>query len=541
MPFRKRDEAKASLAKLTAGNYNFTPDEWFHALQSAARAATSAAYKDEIEKRIDYYYGRFKSYLEAILKKQFESYEDLKLQLQFVNAIKTITDELSVIYNWGAKRELWRDGELIETGGETEDKEVELFNWIMKKAKYDRYMKDTNCMVTLCNNVLLRPYFWGDGNYIRLQAITPNQVDVIQHPDDPSEMIALYYSTSPTEEYLGGNLPDYYDRVVYHYWDKENYRRYVEGNARHAGGLIDIKDNPGGKNPYGVLPFVMFQNAISNEGFWLDTGYDLTNTQDNINVKLTFLNYIIRLQSFSIPLLIGWEKEAGSKEKVVIAPGRPITIPLPNRDEGTPDFRFVTPSPDIEGVKSDINDEYMRLGNTYGLTKNGFEVTESAQSGYALKIKNAALMERRQNEIPYYEDGEEELFTIIKAIWNTHAPTLPSDHEFAGVVFSETTELRVSISEPKYPDSPVESQAKWEFEFANKLSTPLDYIREKYHMSEEEAQEAFDKIKEWNEANAPEPAFEDKFGEEPPNGEKKPFNGIPEKGEKEDEKPKEEK
>jgi len=517
MAFFNRDDTQRKVAETVAGNINYTPDVWFKELRKAAAAAASTAFKIEIEKRIDYYYGRFKPYLEKELKKQFLNYKELKLQLQYVNAIRVITDELSVIYNWGANRELYRGDELIEDG---DDPERQLWEWIMKSGKYDRTLRLTNSMVSLCQNALIRTYFWQPTGEIRLQVITPNNVDIIQHPDDPSEMVALYYATQPTDEYLGGSggrntiAGNYYDRTVWHYWDDRNYRRYVEGK-----GMIPIPENADGVNPYGVIPFAKFQNDMSTEGFWIDTGYDLSNAQDNINVKLTFLNYVIRLQSFSVPVLTGYEKEPGKTETIVIGAGKPITLPLARRDEGQPNFQFVTPSPAIDAIKAEINDEFQRLLSTYGLARGAFDATREAQSGYALRLKNTSLMERRQSEIPFYEDGEESLFQIIKKVWNTHADSLPADHKFKGAKFSEDTELRVTIPDPKLPDSPQEEQARWEFLFANKLATPINYLMEKEHLTEAEAEARWEKIKAWNDENKPPaPSFGDsnKFKNEPP-------------------------
>ncbi len=517
MAFLANENRQRSYADTVAGNINYTPDKWFKELRKAASAAASTEYKLEIEKRIDYYYGRFKNYLEKILQKQFSNYKELQLQIQYVNAIKVITEELSVIYNWGANRELYRNNELIEDG---DDVEAKLWEWITKSTKYDRNLRLVNSMVSLCQNTLVRVYYWHPTGELRLQVITPNNIDIIQHPDDPAEMVALYYASQPTDEYLGGLgaqktiTNSYYSRVVWHYWDDKNYRRYIEGK-----GMVPIENNVDGINPYGVIPFAKFQNDLSTEGFWIDTGYDLTTAQDNINVKLTFLNYIIRLQSFSVPVLTGYDIKPGQAEVKVIGAGKPLLFPLARQGEAQAGLQFATPSPAIAEIKAEINDEFQRLLSTYGLARGAFEATQEAQSGYALKLKNTSLLERRQSEIPFYEDGEEALFEIIKRVWNTHADSLPSGHKFGGVKFSEDTELRVTIPEPKLPDSPQEEQAKWEFLFANKLATPVHYLMENGHLTEAEALDKWEKIKAWNEENKPpEPSFGavNKFNGEPP-------------------------
>jgi len=113
--------------------------------------------------------------------------------------------------------------------------------------------------------------------------------------------------------------------------------------------------------------------------------------QDSINVKLTELNQLIKMQAFSIPVIIG-EPPAGS---LTIDPSNWISIPLAGSiDKGQPDFKFVSPDPKIADVIEAIADGVARIADAWGVNPAQFKLQGSPQSGLSLKMQNIRLMER---------------------------------------------------------------------------------------------------------------------------------------------------
>ncbi|RLC65502.1 MAG: hypothetical protein DRI01_00650 [Chloroflexi bacterium] len=491
-----------NISNHIVGNKNYTAEQWVQWLLMKVRAENNIKFKERIRKLIDYYEGRQLEYLEDILKKQFVDYEHLKLQPRFVNITKQIIDTVAVTYKWGAQRELYNNKKKVS------DKENALWQYIYESTKWERYMRVVDKYVKLLGTTFLRPYFNTDDNKLALDLVTPDEIDIIQHPQDPTKYIAVLYARIATDTYLI-RVGEYKTNLqyIYHYWDAENYRQFLVD-----GTILRIEGNEEGINPYGVLPFVRFMDTMPLQGVFVDRGEDLLNAQENINVKLTQLNYLIKMQSFSIPILIGYNPT--SDEEIVLHPGRPYVLPPTAKDETQPDLQFRTPSPQINTLMEQIEKEITAIARVYGISESEFRLTGSPSSGFALKMENLKLIEQRENALPYYEDAEEELFEVVKKVWNYHSDYLPSGHEFKGVKFDDNTKLKVTINPPIFPESPDEERSRWDWLFANKMATPVEYYMRYKGMTEEEAQKYWEKIKKWWDEN--EGGFGTKYKKEPP-------------------------
>jgi len=139
-------------------------------------------------------------------------------------------------------------------------------------------------------------------------------------------------------------------------------------------------------------------------------------------------------------------------------------------------------------------------------------------SGIALKIKNQRLLERRKKEIPFYIAGEENLFEIIKKVWNTHSHE--ATNQFAGVMFSDDTRLSIQIPEPETVTDPVEDRENWQWLLDNGLATPVDVIAQTRNVSVADAQAIYEQNQKWRDENSgapvPEQAVTQNFDETQP-------------------------
>jgi len=458
--------------------------EWVNFLFLKARSNASEAWKQEIEKRIDYYHGRQTDYLERIFQEQFKNNKQLLQQLYFTNVVKQVIDKISVVYTGSVKRELkytdFPDREVPQ-------EQIDLWNYIQKKSRYDRIMQTVNKYVNLVGTVLIRPRFSDSRKTIMLDILTPNIFDVMPDEFDPQSAYAVIYVKREDDDYmLSYDITEDSNEEVYFYWDKEFFKKFTI-----SGEIYDIEENEEGVNPYGVIPFAKFVNEIETEGYYIDGGYELINAQDNINIKLTELNNLIKFQTFSIPVIYGDLKT----ELTVISPSKPIVIPLGSADESAPRFEFVTPSPNITTILEEISQEVQRIAQTYGLSMNDFKLEGSASSGVALKLQNRHLDERRLLDRTFYEDSEQELFDVIKSVWNVECQYLEDGNKYKNKKLDENLELFVAISDPVYPDDPqsMRDQIEWELE-KGFLTKPQAYMK-LYGCSEQEAISQLEKVK----------------------------------------------
>ncbi len=224
---------------------------------------------------------------------------------------------------------------------------------------------------------------------------------------------------------------------------------------------------------------------MSDPDYLPDYGSDLLIAQDTINIKLVELNYILKMQSFSVPVLIGHDPL--KKERMTISPGNPIVIPQASSDEQSASFRFETPNPNIDALLKEIDNKIRRIGKVYGLSESDFRSTGSPSSGYALRLENKNLENRLCRSLPHYERSEKALFNILKRVWNYERLFLPSSHPFSDISFSDESMLSVHIVSPVSEDSPEEQRAHWSFLFENGLSDRADYLSQTMRITRDEA------------------------------------------------------
>ncbi len=432
----------------------------------AASGENAAIARRKMEKRLDYYNDNQEKHLLEIIRRQFSHADPLALQPQFFNVVKPIINEISMVYRSGARRHITNLPASCES-----EKIAAIWQQIQNTARYDIVMKTVNRLTNLCRTVLVKPSCV-NGNII-LTVFTPDRIEFLPDPDFPWEAVAIMYSRANVD-----------GELVWHYWDSKNYARFDENGA-----LLFNARNPENINPYGKLPFARFATGYDAQNFMLAGGDDLINAQDNINVKLTQLNYLVKMQSFSVPVLKGYR----GQEKIVISPGKPISIPSAGFGENVaPDFKFETPSPQIEGLIKVVESELMRLFRAYGIAGADFSLQRNVRSGFSIVMENMKLLEARENELPLYEDAEQELFETIKLVHNYHVA-----QERDSLRLPDSCKLQVSMNDISMPKSADDEITEWKFLLDNRLATPVDFLMRRFKLSEAEAQERFAETSIW--------------------------------------------
>lgn len=434
-------------------------------------------YSYDIQRRIDLYHGRQTQHTLEQLKKVFNPKYVNILQQQIViyNIVREVIDKVSRVYSFGAERNL-----VLDNGLTPSEDEQKLFDHILKTTDYENFMKTVNIYVNLCKTVFVRAYWSKAKQCVALALVTPEMVQVIPAVEDMTEIAAIMY-LRPFADLSNATTVNPSEKYKYIYFDAE---KYLETN-----GEITTQDLP---NPYNVIPFQRFCAEKPVEGVRIDSGYEISNVQLSINVKLTFLNTLIKYQTFSIPKIVG---NFNADEALQISPAQPIVLPT-SADGVAPTFSFEKPTADIGTIRDEIEREVVAFCRGFGISESDFRLTGDASSGYAILLQNRTLWERRKNEKSFYEQNEEALFEIIKAVWNYHSQTsdLSTDNKFNGVLFRDETKLKVTIPDPVFPDSPEEDRSKWEWLFAQGLASKIDYFMRTEGMTETEAQDRLKQI-----------------------------------------------
>jgi hypothetical protein len=419
-----------------------------------ARLAANADRKLEACKRLDYYKGDQLGHLDDVLREQFAHPEKLRLQKQFTNVVRRIINEVSVVYKRPPQRRLMRAGKPVEGPA------AEAFQKLYEGARADAVMKKANRYTNLLQTIGLQVVWRNDR--VELDILTPDILNVVQDPRDPTVAAAVVIEQAFADTVaLEGPSNPYGARKLYIAWTPERHQVFDDQGTMRS----DLA-NDAGNNPYKHIPIVWLRNEFPDGYFWNEGGQDLMNAQDAINVKLTYLNQLLKMQAFSIPVLVGEAPKGG----ITIDPSVYLEIPLADSvDRGQPDFKFVSPNPKIAEVLEAFKEDVRRICDDWGLSPESFKLSGTPSSGLSLKIQNIRLLERREDDVQLYADYERELFRVMRAVHNAHADSkqkLPEDAEIA-----------VNFAELDFPEDPAAEDQRWVTRINQNVANRAQWLR----------------------------------------------------------------
>jgi len=263
------------------------------------------------------------------------------------------------------------------------------------------------------------------------------------------------------------------------YWSKEDHK---------------VQDSDGnyyeGENPYGCIPAVPFFNQDPGNRYFLPVNEPLLYANHAVNMRLTDLNHIAKFQSFGQAVVKGIERPVNNRL------GRPIDDmnarggsrggfgfggnlsptgldrnnfnPFDFYGDGnaqanmngfslgpdslvsvgeTGDFKFETPGADITGLTNTIYTMMDMVRINHGLQPK--HNSKLPPSGAALMAAKLGVVEQNKKRQILFREREQQLFEIVKKLWNAH-----HDGEKGTQLFSEDTELEVHYVEPVFAVDP---------------------------------------------------------------------------------------
>jgi len=374
--------------------------------------------RQNMQKRIDFYNGKQMEYLNDSIDDQFTYPERLKLQKEYYNSTKLVVDELAVLYNEEPLREI-QDGT---------EQDQEIYSEIVDSSKINLVMEEANKLCKLCRTVLIRPVWRKE--QIEYDIYTPNIFDVIQDEQDQTKAKAVVYANIfDIKNDIPQNNDDTrtdFDRfdeenVVFYYASKDKFIPFtynLDKTGFVVSKILKQQNNDDNINPYGMLPFIIIRDGYPVSSFFLEGGDDLINTNEMINVKLTELNHLTKMQAFSVPVRKGAERGA---DALILDPSMCIDLPADDDLANNADFKFVSPEPKITELQKDIEGKLRRLAIKYKLNPDMFTASAERSSAQSLQLQNYHLSKIIKRDKPYYRIFERELFELTKVIYNYHS------------------------------------------------------------------------------------------------------------------------
>ena len=409
------------------------------------------ARRREAEDRLSIYQDAWEDILEDEVDDQFneKTRDDVKQMLAYdINVLKRIVKEISIVYQKSAARS-------YIVGEEDTAKEDERYNQLISEIPVNLIMQENNRLTNLCNENII--YIVPRNNRIEYDLLTPDLVEVYQSQTNAKEVEALVFTQTFVD--TKGDTTIYYI-----YWDI--YGQHLKFD--NEGDPVKIEGNEQGINPYKdpvnkgrtILPFVIFHRDYPINTVWNTTGGgDIVSSTKQVGVLLTYLNYLFKTQSFKQKYMQGINTKDVPKD-LVHDPLFTLIMPNVEGNIGVIDYQIM-----LDKLWEIIYAKIGAIANNYGMSLDDFKIIGTAQSGYALKLKNRALDKVVEEQIKLYRWGEKELFEKTKIINNTKYKNK----------IAENGVFKIDFAEQTYPESPEDIRKQWEFDIKLGAKSIADY------------------------------------------------------------------
>jgi len=338
----------------------------------------------------------------------YRAFAQLKLDVQINdnnNIYKQVINATSNVYSFGVDRTF-----------ESDDAQ-DLYN----DLRIDKTMAQANKYMNAFNDVLVQVSWDSKKEEPKIMLRLPHQTEV-GYSQGEVEWVAYFVEMvgkdNKTERWA------YWSDTEHFYIDK------TSGKEK----TVPVEDNDEMINPFGVLPFVYLHNGWRDESFWdMYTGDDLTGGTIDMAVHLTFLNHIIKTQSFK--QLVGKGDNVGELLGQVLDPLSILTLTGQNTEISVLDLQS-----NYEQLHKVAQELASNLAIAYGVSPSQFRMTSQASSGFALQMENLKLDRftlEQQADFKSYEQG---LFDMIKVVSEYYGKSVDG-------------EMTVDFVEPNYPAS----------------------------------------------------------------------------------------
>lgn len=403
------------------------------------------------QKTLDQYAGQQLVHLEKVMDDQFASStsRNLKQQLQFLNITKKVTDTIAMTFKNG-----------IQVTAINPD-EQEIYDDIVDEVNLDAIMREVDKKVFLTKQVFVKVNYQSDGEEgeMSLDVITPQYCEVTSPDNDPYDFDSIIYPRVVSNPSISN------PEGTFAYWDKDTFKLMDQ-----SGNVIENPDNVDNVNPYSPeIPIVLFRESMPSEGqFWAPLGEDLITAQDSLNVKLTMLNQLLKLQSFGIPVLVNPSTNMSGEVTVVIDPTKPIVL---NSSKDNPsDFKFVSPDSKIAELQDSIDKDMARIANMYNMNPDDLIASGNRSSADSKNASNASINEVREQRKLVFIPSINELFEAIRVVYNVHNPLTPLSED--GVI--------IKINDPKKSYGTVDDEIKQnDWDLAHNITTVAQIMVER--------------------------------------------------------------
>jgi len=413
---------------------------------------------EKMKDRYNCYSDNYKDLVENKLGLIYTSFQKLGLDVQLhhsTNLYKMIINNISKVYDYGISRQFKNEN----------------FNDIYEELEVDKTMNQVNKYLNAFNDVILQVGWDDEEEELKLIIRLPHKTK-IEWVDRKVFSVSYFveYDTETKQE-------------KWAYWSKTEHYYITKDPTKKEDGKEPIAGNEEMVNPYGFLPFVFFNNGYRDESFWdMYKGDDLFNSTIDISIHLTFLNHIIKSQSFK--QLVGSGSNLSELNGSVLDPLTVLTLEGQDTEISVLDLQA-----NYDQLWKVLQEQANSLATSYNISPSSFRMTGQVSSGFALQMENHKLDTFIKSQQVDFTKYEKKLFKIICKMIGVHTKTEIENN------------FQIDFVKPFYPISEIE-QMDLDLKGTHLgTSSPVDILKEKLNITEEEALSKYrDNIKYRNES-----------------------------------------
>lgn len=431
----------------------------------AANAYPSARYLEEVSKLIQLYQDIDTAKMVNKLLGRTSATNNPPI---YHNVLKVIVDRIAVAYDAPPVRMLISpSGDSLAPFSE-QNKVLEAY---LRDASWDAKWSEINAYKELLSTVFVRFYPSDHTKTVKPVLFMPDQVFRAPNPQEPDDISADSAFCLRLGEKEG-------DKFLYDYWELIEAGKWRSFIVEEDGTIVRRPFGETGEVPYSALPVL----AIHNQAGALPMAYypvkqSRIDSQLNVNKQWSDLDDIMGRQGFS-SIVVKTEEPERFKD-ATISPDRGMTI-RPDEDVSTLDYRpLLTESLNV------VNDLIKVWLVTEGLPASDAEWV-LYRSGPSESARMLPLREKRKKLLPLIKREQRIAYKIIAGIvqvkhqdWNK--PSLDESLEL---------DARSSGSEEIDSIDPAKVQASIS-EIKAGLSSAIEYLRTRYNISRQEAEDLY--------------------------------------------------
>ena len=250
----------------------------------------------------------------------------------------------------------------------------------------------------------------------RMLPLNRSNCTVIPRDDFPSDVDAVIIELDNADRGVTVKEPRYL------YIDNEQTFEFDKNGTRY-----ELEGAPGMVNPYNIIPCAFAHNGARADAFWdLTGGNDLVEATTLGGIRRTMIYHALKWAAMKRPW-IRYDQSAGDPPVAAMFHDMSSVISLTGKDSAAGILDFQIDFNALYDISQKLSDSTL---SAYGLNAAMFSGQRTqAESGEALKVRNAGLKEARLDQVHAFTQFEKDIFDIARVVNNIHDPanTIPDD------------------------------------------------------------------------------------------------------------------